>query len=126
MRMLDIVPGTVALTGVCLLMLLLALALPVQAAENLPVQAGQNLPDLKDPRNALSPISEDNANGRVQQPRISRRQASNIASSRYEGRVLSILMDDNTNQWRVRMDRDGTVFNVFVHAASGDVNASSD
>jgi uncharacterized membrane protein YkoI len=126
MRMLDIVPGTVALTGVCLLMLLLALALPVQAAENLPVQAAQNLPDLKDPRNALSPISEDNANGRVQQPRISRRQASNIASSRYEGRVLSILMDDNTNQWRVRMDRDGTVFNVFVHAASGDVNASSD
>ena len=118
MRMLDIVPGTVALTGVCLLMLLLALALPVQAAEN--------LPDLKDPRNALSPIPEDNANGRVQQPRISRRQASNIASSRYEGRVLSILMDDNTNQWRVRMDRDGTVFNVFVHAASGDVNASSD
>jgi len=116
----------VALTGVCLLMLLLALALPVQAAENLPVQAAQNLPDLKDPRNALSPISEDNANGRVQQPRISRRQASNIASSRYEGRVLSILMDDNTNQWRVRMDRDGTVFNVFVHAASGDVNASSD
>jgi uncharacterized membrane protein YkoI len=126
MRMLDIVPGTVALTGVCLLMLLLALALPVQAAENLPVQAAQNLPDLKDPRNALSPISEDNANGRVQQPRISRRQASNIASSRYEGRVLSILMDDNTNQWRVRMDRDGTVFNVFVHAVSGDVNASSD
>ena len=126
MRMLDIVPGAVALTGVCLLMLLLALALPVQAAENLPVQAAQNLPDLKDPRNALSPISEDNANGRVQQPRISRRQASNIASSRYEGRVLSILMDDNTNQWRVRMDRDGTVFNVFVHAASGDVNASSD
>lgn len=126
MRMLDIVPGTVALTGVRLLMLLLALALPVQAAENLPVQAAQNLPDLKDPRNALSPISEDNANGRVQQPRISRRQASNIASSRYEGRVLSILMDDNTNQWRVRMDRDGTVFNVFVHAASGDVNASSD
>jgi len=126
MRMLDIVPGTVALTGVCLLILLLALALPVQAAENLPVQAAENLPDLKDPRNALSPISEDNANGRVQQPRISRRQASNIASSRYEGRVLSILMDDNTNQWRVRMDRDGTVFNVFVHAASGDVNASSD
>jgi len=126
MRMLDIVPGTVALTGVRLLMLLLALALPVQAAENLPVQAAQNLPDLKDPRNALSPIPEDNANGRVQQPRISRRQASNIASSRYEGRVLSILMDDNTNQWRVRMDRDGTVFNVFVHAASGDVNASSD
>ena len=35
-------------------------------------------------------------------------------------------MDDNTNQWRVRMDRDGTVFNIFVHAASGDVNASSD
>ena len=41
MRMLDIVPAAVALTGVCLLMLLLALALPVQAAEN--------LPDLKDP-----------------------------------------------------------------------------
>lgn len=114
MLMLQTVPGAVALTGACLLTLLFAL----------PAQAAENLPDLNDPSNALRPVTEEN--GRAQQPNISRRQASNIASSRYEGRVLSIRLDDNTNQWRVRMDRDGTVFNVFVHAASGDVNASSD
>lgn len=59
-----------------------------------------------------------------QQPRISRRQASNIASGNYEGRVLSIRLDNDN--WRVRMDRDGTVFNVFVNASSGNVSSSSD
>ena len=60
----------------------------------------------------------------VGRQRISRQQAMNIASDRYEGRVLSIRQDNNN--WRVRMDRDGTVFNVFVNATSGDVSASSD
>ena len=59
-----------------------------------------------------------------QQPRISRQQAMNIASGRYEGRVLSIRQDNNN--WRVRMDREGTVFNVFVNVTSGDVSAASD
>lgn len=60
----------------------------------------------------------------TQQTRISRRQAINIASDRFEGRVLGLRLDNGT--WRVRMDREGTVFNVFVNATSGDVSASSD
>ena len=59
-----------------------------------------------------------------QQPRISRREASDLASGRYEGRVLSIRLDNNN--WRVRMDSEGTVFNVFVNSSSGDVSAPSD
>ena len=83
--------------------------------------------DVNDPRNATRSVNPENsANSLTSQPRISRSQAMNIASGRYEGRVLSILMDNRTNNWRVRMDRDGTVFNVFVNASSGDVNASSD
>ena len=71
-------------------------------------------------------VQPDNTVNIPPQPRISRSQAMNIASNRYEGRVLSILMDNNTNNWRVRMDRDGTVFNVFVNANSGNVSAASD
>ena len=83
--------------------------------------------DASDPRNATRNVNpESSANSLTSQPRISRSQAMNIASDRYEGKVLSILMDNSSNNWRVRMDRDGTVFNVFVNASSGDVNASSD
>lgn len=60
------------------------------------------------------------------QPRISRRQALNIAGERYEGNVLGVVLDNGGNSYRVRMDRDGTVFNVFVNASSGDVSVSSD
>jgi uncharacterized membrane protein YkoI len=82
--------------------------------------------DRNDPRNTPRNVLPDNGVNSLTSPRISRRQASSIASSRYEGRVLSIMLDNNTNDWRVRMDRDGTVFNVFVNASSGDVKASSD
>ena len=60
-----------------------------------------------------------------QSPRISRRQALNLASGRYEGRVLGVVQMDNNN-WRVRMDRDGTVFNVFVNSSSGAISAPSE
>lgn len=69
-------------------------------------------------------LQENGVNNLRSQPRISRGQAMNIASGRYEGRVLSIRQDNNN--WRVRMDRDGTVFNVFVNTTSGAVSASSD
>ena len=59
-----------------------------------------------------------------QQPRISGRDAMDIASDSFEGRVLSIRRDNEN--WRVRMDRDGTVFNVFVNANSGSVSSASD
>ncbi len=100
--------------------LVLIFSLPLQAAEN------GNPGDRNDPRNTQRSVIPENSVNNLTAQRISRRQASNIASSRYEGRVLSILMDNSTNNWRVRMDRDGTVFNVFINASSGDVKASSD
>ena len=69
---------------------------------------------------------DSGVNNLAPQPNISRRQASNIASDRYEGNVLGIVLDSSSNNWRVRMDSEGTVFNVFINANSGDVSASSD
>lgn len=71
-----------------------------------------------------SSINSFSAQPAQQQPRISSRQAMNIATGSYEGRVLSIRRDDDN--WRVRMDREGTVFNVFVNAVSGNVSSTSD
>jgi len=71
-------------------------------------------------------LQENGVKNLAPQPRITRRQATNIAGDRYEGRVLGIVLDNSSNNYRVRMDQDGTVFNVFVNATSGDVSTSSD
>lgn len=55
---------------------------------------------------------------------VSRREASELARERFPGRVLSIRLDNR--HWRVRMDQEGTVFNVLVDASSGDVSRSAD
>lgn len=105
-----------------LALVLLPMAIPAaQAAEN------GGILDRQDSRNTQrSVLQETGVNNLTssQQPRISRRQASSIASDSFEGRVLSIRMDDNN--WRVRMDREGTVFNVFVNTSSGQVSSSPD
>ena len=54
------------------------------------------------------------------QPQISRRKASDLAQDEYEGRVLNIRLENN--RWRVRMDDEGTVFNVYVNAQSGEID----
>jgi uncharacterized membrane protein YkoI len=57
-------------------------------------------------------------NGREEQPRVSQRDASNIARQMYpNGRVLSVRLEGG--QWVVRMDQEGNVFNVVVDANSG-------
>lgn len=53
------------------------------------------------------------------QTAVSRRRASDLARARYQGRILSIRLDGS--RWRVRMDSEGTVFNVFVNARTGEV-----
>ena len=62
--------------------------------------------------------------GDEQQTAISMREASDIARGSYSGRVLSIRLDGR--RWRVRMDEEGTVFNVFVDAESGLVSRPSE
>lgn len=56
--------------------------------------------------------------------RISRREASDLARAAFEGRVLSIRLERGL--WRVRMDQDGKVFNVFVDANTGKVSRPSE
>jgi hypothetical protein len=96
-----------------------AMPLAAQAAEN----GFGDRPEVRQTQQTVLPENGVN-NLTSQPPRVSRQQAMNIASDRYEGRVLSIRQDNNN--WRVRMDREGTVFNVFVNSTSGDVSASSD
>jgi hypothetical protein len=59
-----------------------------------------------------------------QRTRISRREASEIARESFPGRVLSIRLDNR--HWRVRMDQEGTVFNVLVDAESGSAARAQD
>ncbi len=59
-----------------------------------------------------------------EQSSISRRDASDLARSAYQGRVLNIRRDGGN--WRVRMDEGGTVFNVIVNADNGAVVRSSE
>jgi uncharacterized membrane protein YkoI len=65
-------------------------------------------------------LEEQSADGNAEQrTTITRRRASDLARERYEGRVLSVILDGN--RWRVRIDSEGTVFNVFVNAGTGEV-----
>jgi len=107
-------------TQVLTIVFLTLMSVAVLSAEN---QGAIDRTENNPPQRAVLPENGVN-NLRARQPRITRGQALNIASGEYEGRVLSIRMDNNS--WRVRMDRDGTVFNVFVNSASGAVSAASD
>jgi uncharacterized membrane protein YkoI len=103
-------------------MLLLAVALhtPLMAQE----PGGQprsllpqnNLLDDRGARELADPAEE--------RARISRREASDIAREKFSGRVLSIRLDES--HWRVRMDQEGTVFNVLVDAESGSASRAQD
>ena len=110
------------LISLCLVLTLLPLS--AMAAEN------NGFSDKAESRSQRLVLPEKGVNSlttqtvQQQSTQISRRQASNLASDRYEGRVRSILLDNNN--WRVRMDREGTVFDVFVNANSGAVSAPSD
>ena len=50
---------------------------------------------------------------------ISRREASDLAREHHEGRVLSVRFEEGN--WTVRMDDEGTVFNVVVDAVDGTI-----
>lgn len=52
-----------------------------------------------------------------QETRIDEREASDIARKAYGGRVIRITQEDG--EWRVRMDDEGTVFDVYVNATTG-------
>ena len=93
---------------ICVLLLYLSFSAPVLVNA---AQAQQ--PELQDT------IIEDAAEVREARPRVGRRQALALVQDSYSGRVLSIVLE--RGRWRVRMDDDGNVFNVFVDAGSGEV-----
>ena len=70
------------------------------------------------PGNSLAPPLQDSATS------ISRQQALNLARGRFQGRVLSVRIDGSN--WRVRIDQNGTVFNVFVDGRTGEVSRFPD
>ena len=102
------------------LLLVLLLVLPWCASPQ--AQAQQNPGPARSllPQNSLVE-TQDNARERT---RISQREASDIARERFPGRVLSIRLDNR--HWRVRMDQEGTVFNVLVDADSGSAARAQD
>ncbi len=73
----------------------------------------RNNSDVRVQNELMAPSSDE------EQKAISRREASDLARSSYPGRVLSIRLDGR--RWRVRMDEEGTVFNVFVDSENGEV-----
>jgi len=98
----------------------LIVSMHIAAAEN------AELSERLDTRVQANSLQDNGVNNLgAQTPRISRRQALNLASGRYDGRVLGVVQMENNN-WRVRMDRDGTVFNVFVNSSSGAISAPSE
>ena len=101
------------------------------------VASGQGYAQSRNDRDELNDFIQRNRGGnevRVQsdllsspsneQTSISRGEASDRARSAYSGRVLSIRLEGR--RWRVRMDEEGTVFNVFVDSENGEVTRPSE
>ncbi|HWK55137.1 MAG TPA: PepSY domain-containing protein [Hyphomicrobiales bacterium] len=71
------------------------------------------------PRVQRGLMGNDQGQRGEEQARVSRSEASDRARQVFPGRVLNIRLEGD--QWRIRMDQEGTVFNVFVDAESGQV-----
>ena len=58
---------------------------------------------------------------------INERQAVNLARQRFAGNILRIsLIGEGTNQrYQIRMENQGKVFTVFVHATTGEVSGGT-
>lgn len=59
--------------------------------------------------------------------RINERQAVNLARQRFAGNILRIsLVGEGPNQrYQIRMENQGKVFTVFVHAITGEVTGGN-
>lgn len=91
---------------------------PESARPQAPGQAPFPQPGQIGPGNSLAPPSQDPS------LTISRQQAFRLAGDSFPGRVLSVRRDGNN--WRVRIDQAGTVFNVYVDGRTGEVNQFPD
>lgn len=58
-------------------------------------------------------------------PRVTQREALDIARARYPGTVISINEVQSRNspmRYRIRMDNEGNIFTVFVNSVTGAVS----
>src|SRR5690606_27248723 len=79
-------------------------------------------------RNNLFPPSSDRSsrttNASEAESNVSQRRAYDLARERFPGNVLNIRMENR--RWNVRMEQEGTVFEVHVDAESGSVTRASE
>ena len=83
-------------------------------AQIVPLQIAQNQLDQ------ASPIQDLRSNPQTDGI-ISERQAVNLARQRFAGNILriSLVGEGNNKRYQIRMENQGKVFTVFVHATSG-------
>lgn len=86
-------------------------------AQQLPLQQEQS--DLN--RNAEDPSIR---NAPTNNGRITRQQAVNLAKQRFAGNILRIspIGEGENQRYQIRMENEGKVFTVFVHATTGKVS----
>ncbi len=89
-------------------------------AQVLPAQVDQNQLDRANPLRDLRNNPQANT-------RINERQAVNLARQRFAGNILRIsLIGEGPNQrYQIRMEDQGKVFTVFVHAITGEVTGGN-
>lgn len=97
-----------------LLVALLFGVFEVAHAQNIPAQPAQ-----------LDINRSDNAGNATQaRPRVTERQAVEIARQRFAGNILRIsLIGEGANQrYQIRMENEGKVFTVFVNVITGRIS----
>lgn len=89
-------------------------------AQIAPVQVEQNQLDRVAPSHELR--NNPQANGI-----ISERQAVNLARQRFAGNILriSLVGEGDDRRYQIRMENQGKVFTVFVHATTGRVSGGN-
>ncbi len=104
-------------SGVLTCWVVLSLAAPAWA-QGIPDQIEQNQLDRANPpRDLRGP----------QANLINERHAVNLARQRFAGNILRIsLVGEGPNQrYQIRMENEGKVFTVFVHATTGEVSGGA-
>ena len=86
---------------------------------------GQQLPPAQlNPGDLRNSVQQAPANP-AQLTTVSQRQAIALARQKYAGNVLrASLVGEGANQrWQIRMENEGKVFTIFVHATTGQVSS---
>ncbi len=88
-------------------------------SQDIPIQVEQNQLDRANP---LRDLRGPQAN-----TRINRQQAVILARQRFAGNILRIsVVGEGPNQrYQIRMENEGKVFTVFVHATTGEVSGGA-